>query len=88
MAVEAEWGEWELGEFHSHSIGGHSYCLHPVALVDHKRKAEKAFIATAKCQVVHMHASDARCEGGCLVYGVMCPKMHKHSDNGQEALPL
>lgn len=84
--TEVEWGPWDLDEYESPSVGGHSYCLHPNATTDHKRKAEKAHHATGKCQVVHYHPHGELCKDRCEVFGVGCPTTYV--PRGGEVGPL
>lgn len=69
-----DWQPWDLNNFRGSTVGGHSFCLYPNATTDHRRKAEKAWHATGKCQVVHYHPEGENCLDRCEVFGINCPQ--------------
>lgn len=78
----ADWHDWDLDDYSGPSVGGHGYCLHDNALTDHRRKAEKAYHATGKNQVVHRHPNGQLCEDTCQVFGAH-PPMSYEPRNGE-----
>lgn len=68
-----EWSIWGMGSWSPDGCGGHWYMsTSSYQLVDLRRKAEKAFTATGKWQVVHHHEHGVRCSAPsvCEVLGI------------------
>jgi dUTP pyrophosphatase len=69
--AEPEWRPWPGGNWFGPGCSAHLYTLHANAAHDMRIKAEKAWhaqVPDSGYQVMHMHAAEDTCNGGCSYF--------------------